>query len=116
MEKAELGDYHTSEGLRELLQLGLIDTKQNDKGETIYVPTGIGLLLFGKKPELVYNNAVIRATYKTESKKEDIEMARWLNSLIKYTNGIKIDLGDRLTGRNLAGSIYMIILLKSSTS
>ena len=73
MEKAELGDYHTSEGLRELLQLGLIDTKQNDKGETIYVPTGIGLLLFGKKPELVYNNAVIRATYKTESKKEDIE-------------------------------------------
>lgn len=73
MEKAELGDYHTSEGLRELLQLGLIDTKQNDKGETIYVPTGIGLLLFGKKPELVYNNAVIRATYRTKSKKEDIE-------------------------------------------
>jgi ATP-dependent DNA helicase RecG len=73
MEKADLGDYHTSEGLRELLQLGLIDTKQNDKGETIYVPTGIGLLLFGKKPELVYNNAVIRATYKTEGKKEDIE-------------------------------------------
>jgi ATP-dependent DNA helicase RecG len=73
MEKAKLGDYHSKEGLRELLQLGLIDTKQNDKGETIYVPTGIGLLLFGRKPELVYNNAVIRATYKTEGKKEDIE-------------------------------------------
>lgn len=72
MGKAKLGDYHSSEGLRELLQLGLIDTKR-DKGETIYVPTGIGLLLFGKKPELVYNNAVIRATFKTEGKKEDIE-------------------------------------------
>lgn len=72
MEKAKLGDYHSAEGLRELLQLGLIDTKQY-KGETLYVPTGIGLLLFGKKPELVYNNAVIRATYKTEGKKEDIE-------------------------------------------
>lgn len=46
---------------------------QHDKGETIYVPTGIGLLLFGKRPELVYNNAVIRATFKTEGKKEDIE-------------------------------------------
>ena len=73
MEKAKLGDYHSPEGLRELLQLGLIDTKNNDKGETIYVPTGIGLLLFGKKPELVYNNAVIRATFKTAGKKEDIE-------------------------------------------
>lgn len=73
MEKAELGEYHSQEGLRNLLQLGLIDTKQNDKGETIYVPTGIGLLLFGKKPELVYNNAVIRATYKTQGKNEDIE-------------------------------------------
>lgn len=73
MEKAKLGDYHSKEGMRELLQLGLIDTKQNDKGETVYVPTGIGLLLFGRKPELAYNNAVIRATYKTEGKKEDIE-------------------------------------------
>lgn len=73
MGKAKLGDLHSQEGLRELLQLGLIDTKQKGKGETIYIPTGIGLLLFGKKPELVYNNAVIRATYKTEGKKEDIE-------------------------------------------
>ena len=73
MEKAKLGGLHSQEGLRELLQLGLIDTKQNGKGESIYVPTGIGLLLFGKKPELVYNNAVIRATYKTDGKKEDIE-------------------------------------------
>ena len=73
MEKAKLGEYHSPEGLRELLQLGLIDTKQNDKGETFYVPTGIGLLLFGKKPELVYNNAIIRATYKTQGRKEDIE-------------------------------------------
>lgn len=73
MDKAQLGNYPSKDGLRELLQLGLIDTKNSDKGETVYVPTGIGLLLFGKKPQLVYNNAVIRATYKTNGKKEDIE-------------------------------------------
>lgn len=58
------------------MQLGLLDAARNDKGGLIYTPTGFGLLLFGKKPQLVYPNAVIRATYKTEGKKEDIETVR----------------------------------------
>ena len=62
MEKVQLGDFHTAEGLRVLSQLGLLDIKQNEKRESEYVPTGLGLLLFGKRPQLVYPNAFIRAT------------------------------------------------------
>lgn len=76
MDRAQLGDFHTPEGLRAIMQLGLLDAACNDKGGLIYTPTGLGLLLFGKKPQLVYPNAVIRATYKTEGKKEDIETVR----------------------------------------
>lgn len=76
MDRAQLGDFHTPEGLRAIMQLGLLDAARNDKGGLIYTPTGLGLLLFGKKPQLVYPNAVIRATYKTEGKKEDIETVR----------------------------------------
>lgn len=49
-------------------QLGLLELK-NKK----YIPTGLGLLLFGERPQLVYPNAVIRATFKTEGRGEDIE-------------------------------------------
>ena len=76
MDRAQLGDFHTPEGLRAIMQLGFLDAARNDKGGLIYTPTGLGLLLFGKKPQLVYPNAVIRATYKTEGKKEDIETVR----------------------------------------
>jgi predicted HTH transcriptional regulator len=38
-----------------------------------YSPTGLGLLLFGKRPQLVYQNALIRATYKTKGRGENIE-------------------------------------------
>ena len=69
MDRAQLGDFHTPEGLRAIMQLGFLDAARNDKGGLIYTPTGLGLLLFGKKPQLVYPNAVIRATYKTEGKK-----------------------------------------------
>lgn len=48
----------------------------NEKGELVYAPTGLGLLLFGKNPQLVYPHAVIKATYKTEGRKEDIETVR----------------------------------------
>lgn len=48
-------------------QLGLLEYKE-DK----FVPTGLGLLLFGKRPQLLYPNALIRATYKTEGRGEDI--------------------------------------------
>lgn len=49
-------------------QLGLIEIKNN-----VYVPTGIGLLLFGNRPQLVYQNALIRATYKTKNRNEKLE-------------------------------------------
>lgn len=38
-----------------------------------FIPTGIGLLLFGEKPELIYQNAVIKATFKTAGKGEEIK-------------------------------------------
>jgi len=49
------------------LQLGLLEKQGND-----YVPTGLGLLLFGKRPQLLYPNALIRATYTTSGRKEEI--------------------------------------------
>jgi len=48
-------------------QLGLIELS-NDK----FHPTGIGLLLFGLNPEYTYQNALIRATYKSGDKGEDL--------------------------------------------
>ncbi len=54
---------------RILTQLGILE-RQDDKE---YTPTGIGLLLFGKRPQLIYQNALIRATYKTKGRGEDIE-------------------------------------------
>lgn len=36
-------------------------------------PTGIGLLLFGSHPQHVHQNAIIRATYKTEGRGEEIK-------------------------------------------
>lgn len=49
-------------------QLGLLELISEK-----YMPTGLGLLLFGERPQLVYPNALIRATYKTEGRGEDIE-------------------------------------------
>ncbi|MFW6275496.1 MAG: ATP-binding protein [bacterium] len=51
-----------------MFQLGILE-----KDNGAIVPTGIGLLLFGNKPQLIYPNALIRATYKTRGKSEDIE-------------------------------------------
>lgn len=48
-------------------QLGYLEIKDN-----IYYPTGIGLLLFGERPQLKYPNALIRATFKTKGKNEEI--------------------------------------------
>jgi ATP-dependent DNA helicase RecG len=67
--KAKLNvEINTPKFNRIFTQLGLLEFK-NEK----YVPTGLGLLLFGERPQLVYPNALIRATYKTEGRGEDIE-------------------------------------------
>jgi len=53
---------------RILMQLGLLERKDNS-----YIPTGLGLLLFGERPQLAYPQSVIRATYKTAGRGEDIK-------------------------------------------
>ena len=60
--------FGTENFLRTFSQLGILE-----KNNGTMVPTGIGLLLFGNKPQLLYPNALIRATYKTKGKGEDIE-------------------------------------------
>jgi ATP-dependent DNA helicase RecG len=52
---------------RVFTQLGMIEEKDGD-----FVPTGLGLLLFGKRPQLLYPNALIRATFKSTNRKEEI--------------------------------------------
>lgn len=58
----------TLEYYRILAQIGILELKNDG-----YIPTGLGLLLFGKRPQLVYQNALIRATFKTSGRGEDIE-------------------------------------------
>ncbi|MDX2129774.1 MAG: ATP-binding protein [Chloroherpetonaceae bacterium] len=67
--KAKLNvELNTPKFYRILTQLGVLEFK-DDK----YLPTGLGLLLFGERPQLIYQNALIRATYKTKGRGEDIE-------------------------------------------
>lgn len=47
-------------------QLGFFKLKDSK-----FYPTGIGLLLFGNRPQLTYPNAMIRATFKTKNKGEE---------------------------------------------
>jgi ATP-dependent DNA helicase RecG len=67
---------------RILTQLGLLERKENS-----YIPTGLGLLLFGERPQLTYPNSVIRATYKTVGRAEDIETIE--GPLIKQADKIQ---------------------------
>lgn len=53
--------------IRSFVQLGIL---ADNNGKT--VPTGVGLLLFGKNPQLAYPNALIRATIK-RGKMEDVK-------------------------------------------
>ncbi len=56
---SKFNQYFSKLGLLELL---------NDK----YQPTGLGLLLFGERPQLIFPNALIRATFKTAGRGEEI--------------------------------------------
>lgn len=60
--------FGTENFMRTFSQLGILE-----KNNGTMVPTGIGLLLFGNRPQLLYPNALIRATYKTKGRGEDIE-------------------------------------------
>lgn len=63
-------------------QLGLLEKNKNT-----YQPTGLGLLLFGTRPQFAYANALIRATYKTEGRGEDIHTIE--GSLIEQVDKIQ---------------------------
>lgn len=49
-------------------QLGLLEFRDG-----VFKPTGIGMLLFGTRPQLLYHNALIRATFKTEGRAEKLQ-------------------------------------------
>jgi ATP-dependent DNA helicase RecG len=69
IKKAKLNvELNTPKFYRILTQLGILAYKDEK-----YLPTGLGLLLFGERPQLIYQNAMIRATYKTKGRGEDIE-------------------------------------------
>lgn len=58
--------YDSKEAHRILMQLGIL--KEKDK---VLNPTGLGLLIFGSNPQLVYPNAMVRAVYKTKGRGEE---------------------------------------------
>ncbi|MDP2175525.1 MAG: ATP-binding protein [Bacteroidota bacterium] len=69
IKKAKLNvEWNTPKFYRILTQLGILDFKDEK-----YTPTGLGLLLFGERPQLIYQNALIRATFKTKGRSEDID-------------------------------------------
>jgi len=72
---------NTPEFNRIFSQLGLLEEKENS-----LVPTGLGMLLFGKRPQLLYPNALIRATYKTAGRSEEIHTAE--GALVNQANEI----------------------------
>lgn len=73
--------FDTDEFNRVFNQLGFLELVDNK-----YIPTGIGLLLFGKRPQLVYPNAIIRATDKTKTKEDIITIE---GSLVKQADQIQ---------------------------
>ena len=59
--------YGTDEFIRMFTQLRYLAKNDDD-----IHPTGLGVLLFGKNPQIFFPNAVIRATLKKAGRKEDI--------------------------------------------
>jgi ATP-dependent DNA helicase RecG len=84
---------NTSEFRRIFSQLGLLEECDNT-----FVPTGIGLLLFGKRPQLLYPNALIRATCKTAGRGEEIYTVE--GALVNQANHI-IEWYENHTGKQI---------------
>jgi len=59
--------YGSEEFIRVFIQLKYLAKSDNE-----IHPTGLGMLLFGKNPQIFYPNAVIRATHRTTDGDEDI--------------------------------------------
>jgi ATP-dependent DNA helicase RecG len=83
IKKAKLGvEFGSTKFYRVFEQLGLIENVNNE-----YKPTGLGLLLFGTRPQIPYTNALIRATFKTNIRGEDIDTIE--GSLIEQADKIQ---------------------------
>jgi len=83
IKKAKLDvDFGSAKLNRVFEQLGLLE-----KRDAVYKPTGLGLLLFGTRPQFTYANALIRATYKTKGRGEDIDTIE--GSLIEQVDKIQ---------------------------
>lgn len=69
IEKAGLDvEFDSPDFYKILHKIGLLSIEDN-----AYLPTGLGVLLFGRKPAYTYQQAVIRLTYKTKGSGEEIE-------------------------------------------
>jgi ATP-dependent DNA helicase RecG len=68
------------------------------KNDAIYHPTGLGILLFGKNPQVFFPHAVIRGTFRTASGMEDI--ATFSGSLPKQAKDSH-DWFKRMIGREI---------------
>ncbi|MCP4163992.1 MAG: hypothetical protein GY760_28345 [Deltaproteobacteria bacterium] len=83
IKKAKIdAEFDTAKFYRIFEQLGLLEQAKNK-----YQPTGLGLLLFGTRPQYTYANALIRATYKTKGRGEDIDTIE--GSLIEQVDKIQ---------------------------
>lgn len=69
IKKAKLNaEWNSLKFYRILTQLGILESKDEK-----FTPTGLGLLPLGERPQLIYQNALIRATFKTKGREEDID-------------------------------------------
>jgi ATP-dependent DNA helicase RecG len=84
---------HTPRFYHVFSQLGLLEEQDNK-----FTPTGLGLLLFGKRPQLPYPNALIRATCKTSGRGEEIFTAE--GALVNQANDI-IEWYDNHIGKQI---------------
>lgn len=83
IEKAKLdAQLNSSEFYKILNQLGILELKDGKQ-----VPTGLGLLLFGNRPQLIYQHALIRATFRTQGRNEEIDTIE--GSLISQVDQIQ---------------------------
>lgn len=83
IQKASLKvELNSPEFYKILNQLGILELKEGD-----YLPTGLGLLLFGNRPQLIYQHALIRATFRTKGRNEEIDTIE--GSLISQVDQIQ---------------------------
>ena len=82
-------------------------------------PTGLGILLFGKNPQIFFPNAVIRATYRTAGRKEDIatfsgSLPKQAQESLEWFKRIIGKQGDRSSAERKEAYYYPIDVIRES--